>query len=173
MSSEERRLRAIEDLEAIKLLKARYALYADAKYTDDHERKSRADTDAVARQQAGCFTEDAEWDAGQFGVLKGRDALFENFRDKPWRFAMHLFLNPIIEIDDSRATGKWTIWMLATDAAGGKPVHMLGYTDDEYRKVDGRWLISKISLTQKFLTGWPDPWTGPDGPASFTPGGEH
>lgn len=166
----EARVAELEDVEAIKRLKARYALYADAKYTDRHERKSPAETDAVARQQAGCFTEDAQWDAGQFGLLEGRDALFENFRDKPWRFAMHLFLNPIIEVDGDRATGKWTIWMLATDAASGTPVHMLGYTDDTYRKVDGKWLMSRVVLTQKFLAGWPDPWTAVDGPAQFTPG---
>ena len=57
----ERRIRRLEDLEAIKQLKARYAAYCDANY----------DADALA----DLFTSDAVWDGGMLGRSEGREAI--------------------------------------------------------------------------------------------------
>ncbi len=138
----EKRIATLEAIEAIKTLKARYALYADRKYTNDHARQTEEEVDRVSHLQAACFTEDAEWDAGVFGIEKGREALFHNFRSKPWRFAVHVFSNPIISVNGDTANGMWTLWMLATVKATGVCLHSLSYTHDEYRCVDGEWLIS-------------------------------
>ena len=159
MKTVEERLRIVEDIEEIKHLKAWYAECADGKYTDDHRKKPVEDLDAVAWQQALCFTEDAAWDAGQFGVLNGRQALFESFRAKPWVFTMHMFMNPHIHVDGDTGTGRWVMWMLGTDEETGRPMHLCGYTNDEYRRVDGRWLFSKVVMTQKFLVPFDQPWT--------------
>jgi hypothetical protein len=153
----------LDDYEAIRNLKSWYAECADAKYTDGHQKKPKDELDAVAWQQAMCFTEDAEWDAGIFGVLRGRQALFENFRTKPWLFTMHLYTNPRLEVQGDRATGKWALWMVATEEGSGRPMHLCGYTDDEYRKVDGKWYFSKVALTQKFLVPFDQPWSPPAG----------
>lgn len=163
----EERIAELEAIEAIKRLKATYAMHADAKYTDRHARKPQEVVVKVARLQASCFTEDAEWDAGQWGVLRGRDALTENFATKPWRFAMHHFVSPIIEVDGDRAKGTWTMWMLGTVASSGECLHLSGYTYDEYRKVDGQWLISRIRVVDKFLTPFTRPWSEADGPSSY------
>ena len=159
MTSVEERLARQEDIEAIKNLKSWYAECADAKYTDDHRKKPSAELDTVAWKQATCFTEDAEWEAGQFGTLRGRQALYESFRSKPWLFTMHFFVNPRIEVHGDLATGKWLIWMIGTEEGTGQPVHMCGYTEDEYRKIDGKWYISKMRLTQKFLVPFGETWS--------------
>ena len=57
----ERRVRALEDIEAIKQLKYRYADACDRGY----------DADALA----DLFTEDAVWDGGLFGRYEGREAI--------------------------------------------------------------------------------------------------
>ena len=52
----EKRLQTLEDIEAIKRLKARYCAMCDAGY----------DSDGLA----GLFTEDAVWDGGSFGTRR-------------------------------------------------------------------------------------------------------
>lgn len=167
MSIAEKRLADLEAVDAIKRLKAQYAFHADAKYDDDHNPLPKEARYEAAWAQACCFTENAEWDAGQFGQLKGRQALFESFRDKPWRFALHQFANPIIEVDGDSGTGTWSMWMMATEAATTRCVHLAGYTFDHYRRIDGTWLIHQIKVTQKFLAAFNEPWTTEQGAASF------
>ena len=59
MASLEERIRRLEAIEEIKRMKARYALCADAKYTEDHRRKPQDEIDRIARNQVSVFTEDA------------------------------------------------------------------------------------------------------------------
>ena len=61
----DRRIRRLEDLEAIKQLKARYAALCDANY----------DADGLA----ALFTADAVWDGGQLGKSEGREAIRQFF----------------------------------------------------------------------------------------------
>src|ERR1700761_120138 len=100
----EERLAIAEATLEIMRLKAIYAECADGKYTDAHEKKPEAERDDVARRQAACFTEDGEFHAGAFGSVKGQAALFENFRSKPFIFAMHIFTNPLIDVDPTTGT---------------------------------------------------------------------
>jgi hypothetical protein len=66
MPTLEERIAHLEAIESIKQMKAHYALCSDAKYTEDHRRKPQAEIDAIARDQASVFTEDAVWDNGLF-----------------------------------------------------------------------------------------------------------
>jgi hypothetical protein len=159
MATIEERLRRLEDIDSIKRLKAVYAEWADAKYTAEHEKKTDAELHSIAWEQALCFTEDAQWRAGPFGQLDGRQAIYESFRAKSWRFTMHLFMNPIIEVNGDEATGRWLTWLLATDKIEQKPVHMVAATHDTYRRVDGRWLIATTRLDIKFMTEFGGPWS--------------
>ena len=81
MATLEARLLIAESTLEIMRLKSLYASYAYGKYTDDHRKKPAGERDMIARQQAECFTEDGEFDAGPVGgQARGRAALFENFR---------------------------------------------------------------------------------------------
>ena len=135
--------------------------FADGKYTDDHQKKPTEERDLVAWQQAECFTEDGEFDAGEYGCVKGRQAIFENFRAKPFIFAMHVFVNPAIDIDPSgeRATGRWVHHLFVTQDDTRTPVHGLGYTEDRYRRFDGHWLFSRVETRFKFLVPFTQPWS--------------
>ena len=79
------------------------------------------------------------------GCVKGRQAIFENFRAKPFIFAMHVFVNPAIDVDLSgdTASGRWVHHLFITQDDTRTPVHGLGYTQDLYRRVDGHWLFSR------------------------------
>src|SRR3954470_24068949 len=83
----ERRLQALEDAEAIRNLKARYAALCDRQY----------DADGIA----ALFTEDAVWDSPGLGRFEGREAIRSFFRggSQIFSLAIHYSLNGQIEVD--------------------------------------------------------------------------
>jgi len=92
----EKRVQVLEDIEAIKNLKARYAAVCDDKYNPPKGVK--------------LFTQDAVWDGGKdFGVHKGRAAIKKFFEGVAQNivFAVHYFLQPTIKVnkDGKTATG--------------------------------------------------------------------
>ena len=161
LQSIERRLRIAEATSAIVRRKSLYAEYADAKYTDAFEKKPEAERDEVAWKQARCFTEDGEFSAGAFGDVSGRQALFENFRAKPFLFAVHMFTNPVIDIDASAetGTGRWLHHLMVKQDDTQRCLHGIGYTYDRYRCVAGTWLFARVETRLKFLVPFTDPWT--------------
>ncbi len=64
----EKRLTQLEDIEAIRQLKARYCLYVD-------QRNERG--------RVSLFTEDAVWESDKFGIHEGREAIRTLFRGIP------------------------------------------------------------------------------------------
>ncbi|MEE9609276.1 MAG: nuclear transport factor 2 family protein [Myxococcota bacterium] len=153
----ESRLRAVEDIEAIKVLKARYGELVDARY-DLKGPKGRSELEALAKQIADLFTADAVWDGGRaLGVCKGRDEICERFLKPTLRFSWHYFVKPRIEVEGDSARGRWDILSPCT-TRDGRPHWMAGVEDDEYAKVDGRWLHSRMKLSVVFLAphdvGW-------------------
>ena len=89
------RITRLEDLEAIKQLKALYCEICD----DDHN------PDRIVE----IFTEDGIWEGRGIGTARGRDeirALFENFQ-RMMSFSQHMTMNPRIEVNGESATGTW------------------------------------------------------------------
>ena len=159
MESTETRLQRLEDIEAIKRLKARAGLLADSKYTADHQKRPQEEVDAVAWQQARCFAPDGRIRLGPNTVAQGHEALFRNFRFRPWRFALHMYYNPIIEWRGDIASGHWVFWCLATDETTAAPLHIGGYIKDEYVKIGSDWRFASTELFSRFSTGFGQAWT--------------
>jgi hypothetical protein len=153
----EARLRRVEDVEAIRRLKARYGDLADRRY-DPRGPLPRSALEPIARELAGLFTEDAEWDGGpSLGRCRGRQAIYERFLAPTLRFSWHYFVKPRIEVDGDAARGRWDVLAPCT-AADGRPFWMAGVEDDEYRRVDGVWLHRRMALEVVFFApharGW-------------------
>jgi hypothetical protein len=94
----ERRLIRLEDIEAIKQLKARYCEICD----DDHN------PDRIT----SVFAEDGIWESAEFGTGRGHAeirTLFQSFQELI-EFSQHNVMNPIIEVHGDRATGNGTSW---------------------------------------------------------------
>lgn len=157
----EQRLWNAESINEIIRLKSLYGEYADGKYTDAHEKKTQGERDEVAWQQARCFTEDGEFNAGEFGDVKGHQALFENFRAKPFIFAVHMFTNPVITITGDTGSGRWLHYLMFTTDEARQPVHGMGYTYDSYRCVDGAWRFARVETKLKFLVPFMQSWSPP------------
>ena len=98
----ERRLQVLEDTEAIRNLKARYAALCDNHY----------DADGIV----SLFTEDAVWESPALGRFEGRDAIRNFFRGASgiFSFAIHYSLNGHIEVDGDTARARWYLFMPCT-----------------------------------------------------------
>lgn len=141
-----RRVQALEDAEAIKKLKARYCDAADER-----------DEDAFV----GCFTQDAVWDGGSFGRYEGADAIRAFFRTIPdvLSWAIHYVMNPQIEVDGDRATGRWYLFEPCTMREGGdQAVWGAAAYREEYVRVDGEWRIENLVLAARFWTPYEMGW---------------
>ena len=142
----ERRLKALEDVEEIKRLKARYCGYCDDNY----------DADAIA----GLFTEDAVWDGGIRGRADGREEIRRFFVRASQRlpFAVHMVMNPIIEVDGDTAKGSWYLFQACTYAEGDQAVWGSGRYEEEYVRVNGKWMFQNLKLTSFFWTPFDQGW---------------
>lgn len=156
----ERRLQALEDLEAIKRIKATYAQAADGKYTADHQQKPQSELDRCARIQADLMTEDGIWDGRpQWEYSVGRETFYEVARHSVWSMATHYFVMPHIVVDKDTAHGTWYLWQTGTLLKTNRSMIMSAVTTDDYRKVSGHWFIAKTVFTLKYLTPIDVPWS--------------
>ena len=91
----EQRVQALEDINAIRHLKAQYAASCD-----DHD-----NPDGLA----ALFTEDAVWESQGLGRFAGRDAIREFFRgaSQLFTFAIHYSLNGQINVQGDTARAQW------------------------------------------------------------------
>ena len=142
----ERRLAALEGVEEIKRLKARYCAYCDDNY----------DVDNIV----SLFVEDAVWESATFGRFEGRDGIRKFFVDAPEMlpFAVHMVMNPIIEVNGDTATGIWYLFQACTFGESGRAVWGSARYDEEYVKDNGVWRFKHLVLTSHFWTPFDEGW---------------
>jgi hypothetical protein len=134
-----RGLAELEDLEAIRRLKADYCLLSDRGY-------SGAGDDP--RAVAALFHE-----TGQWGNAQGPDAIRELFgrfqRQLP--FAMHYALNPAVELDGDRAQATWH-GLIAATTDTGDGLWIGGLYHDQFVRTAGGWRFQRLVFVQAFRT---------------------
>ena len=140
MASLEQRIQTLEDIEAIKQLKARYWFACD-----------RRDAHGIR----DCFsTQDILIDfgfIGQFTDLEAFIELFLSMTDKPSHIDLHHGLAPEIEIiDPETAHGRWRMQFQLIETEAEVAQFMGGYYEDRYRKHDGEWKIATTKYTLTF-----------------------
>jgi len=134
MSDLEKRITRLEDIEAIKQLKARYSHICD----DDHN----------PDQIASVFAEDGVWESADFGQARGHEEikkLFSGFKEM-FTFSQHNMMNPVIEINGNTATGIWYIMGPWTLREGEKENWMALRYDDDYIKINGEWKYQHLRV---------------------------
>jgi hypothetical protein len=140
-----KRLEVLEDIEAIKKVKARYGQLVDQRYSGGVV-KGRKELEAIANEVVKLATEDAVWALGK--TCKGRKEIFEHLIEPRHNFGVHYFLTPDITVNGTVANGHWLYWMPATTRdKDNKAIWVAGFYDEEYIKVDGQWLIKDLKLT--------------------------
>jgi SnoaL-like domain len=151
----EKRITVLEDIEAIKKLKARYCAVCD----DDHN------PDEITK----LFADDGIWEGDGIGAHTGHAAirkLFEGFRDRI-SFSQHNVMNPRIEVDGDRARGIWYFLGPFTFRKGNRARWLAARYEDDYVKVNGEWKFQHLRaigrMSAPYETGWANQeagWTG-------------
>ena len=140
----EKRLQAIEDLEAIKKLHQNYINLMD---------------DIQYDKVIDLFTDDATVEVRDSGVKRGKKELSEIYmeikgfyRGGVARHVGHLAIEPDITVTGNTAKGVWLIYLLQS-----KPSvqWVQGKNECEYKKLNGTWKISQLKFTRT-LASRPD-----------------
>ena len=142
----ESRIMDLEAADEIRNLKATYAAACDDNYNPD----------AIA----ALFVEDAVWESDGLGNFEGREAIREFFRgiSSYFTFALHYGLNPKIEVAGDTANARWYLFMPCTVSDGGRALWRAGIDDEEYVRVDGRWMFKRKKSTTIFNTPFEEGW---------------
>jgi hypothetical protein len=146
----EARLTRMEDIEAIKQLKALYCEICD----DDHN------PDRIVT----IFTEDGVWEGRGIGTATGHAeirALFERFQ-KMMSFSQHMTMNPRIEVNGERAKGTWYFFGPFTFRENNQAKWQATRYHEDYAKVNGVWKIKHLrirgpGMSANYETGWARP----------------
>lgn len=132
------RLQQLEDIEAIRQLKALYCAGCD----NDHH----------AEQLLALFTHDAVWEASGLGRFEGHAAIrgfMLNLRDSGrLRNSAHNVFNPIIDVTGDTATGHWRLLMLYTanldDGLTTQCFRIIGWYRERYVKTTQGWQFKSV-----------------------------
>ena len=140
------RIRHLEDIEALRNLKAEYAAACDDNYDAD--------------RLAALFVEDATWESQGMGKYEGREAIREFFRgiSGHFVFALHYGLNPHIEVAGDTARARWYLFMPCTVGDTGKAMWRAGLDEEEYVRVEGRWMYRSKKSAPFFHTTFEEGW---------------
>ena len=151
-----KRLQVLEDIEAIKKMKAAFHGLCDEGYKD---------LDTIM----DFFVEDGVWNGESFGTYEGRAAIRTFFASAPKMlpFVRHQIVNPIIEVDGDTAAGQWYLLQPCTMAGDGgddgeQAVWGSAKYNETYVKVNGHWKFRRLGVTLGFWTpyeqGWAKQW---------------
>jgi hypothetical protein len=128
----EKRITLLEDIEAIKKLKAEYCDICD----DAHN------PDRIVR----IFASDGTWEGAGIGAHTGHPAirkLFEGFAERI-AFSQHNVMNPRIEVNGNRAKGSWYFMGPFLFRKGNRQLWLTARYEDDYVKINGKWKFQHL-----------------------------
>jgi len=139
----EKRVRVLEDLEAIRDLHHEYVFRLNNRQWDDI---------------IDCFVEDATANIGAHGLRKGKAEITQLFKERISRMNVgkvrdaHFVATPVISVDGDKAKGHWLMYIMVADPTTGTIRCTQGRHDCEYVKVDGRWKFQSVKYTRPWPT---------------------
>lgn len=145
MSDVEERLQRLEDIEAIKQLKASYCYDVD---------------DGNIDSLVDLFAQNAVWEGKGMGRYEGREAIRGFFQNLPNQlsFALHWVMNPRIEIDGDVAHGDWYLLEPCTTNRREMAIWGAGRYRERYVREGTGWKFEEVLLTPVFWTPFDQGW---------------
>ncbi len=148
------RMRVLEDREQIRELTHRYmqAMH-DARWEDAVE----------------CFADDAEYDHGLLGELRGKQdlrAFYTKFMpvfETAGGWSYDVLGNPILEVDGDRAQGRWFLLTFLIDPDTQKPAWAFATLEYEYAREAKGWRFKKNRCIHEHILAPYDKGWGPAG----------
>ena len=137
MTTLEQRIQVLEDIEAIRKLKAMNCAACD----DDHN----------PDKLGPLFAQDATWEATVMGKAEGREAIKAYLAavgtSGRIRNSAHHAINPIIDVEGDHATGHWRLIMLYTENLGAGEVRyqrIIGWYRESYVRTAEGWKFQTL-----------------------------
>lgn len=131
-----------EDVEDIKQLKITYCSLLDARLVDD---LVELFTDDATCEFEAVFGSEEE------GRWEGKEAIRRGYQTKwgdtgsPWT-SIHAVTNAVVQVDGDTATGRHYLLDYLMVVPDRTPLTLLGIYDEEYRREDGSWRISRCRI---------------------------
>lgn len=148
----EERLRVLEDIEAIKKLRATYCYLVDAGVAGD---ASKLD------ELLDLFTDDARAEYGDYGIYEGKESIRQFFKElipAVLSYSAHMVHNPVIEVEGDRAKGKWYFEAACTFSMANRATWAQGKYIEEYLKVEGIWKWKSLKVVFDYFTPFDEGW---------------
>ncbi|HXR35713.1 MAG TPA: nuclear transport factor 2 family protein [Candidatus Binataceae bacterium] len=153
----EAKVQVLNDREALRLLRYRYHEYIN---------------EAQFAKIVDLFTDDGELEFGPLGKAKGREPIMAFFkklgpsssspsgagRGPHFSFVKQYIHNHVVEVHGDRATG--FSYLEAKPIINGEAYIVAGRYDDEYRRVDGQWLFTRMNFTIHIAVPHKEGWAG-------------
>jgi hypothetical protein len=141
------RITRLEDIEAIKQLKARYCDICD----DDHN----------AQRIPEVFAANAIWEGRGIGRAEGHEEIQDLFRrfHEAISFSQHMAVNPVIDVDGGTASGTWYFFGPFTMREDNRAVWQAARYHEQYVKENGEWKILRLTvrgprMSADYHKGW-------------------
>jgi hypothetical protein len=142
----EKQLTELQDIEAIKNLKAEYCDICDDAHNPD--------------RIVTIFADDGIWEAAGVGYAKGPAelrTLFKSFADRI-SFSQHNVFNPRITVQGSEAHGSWYFLGPFTFRKDKRQVWIAARYEDDYIKVNGTWKFKHLHAFNRMLAPYEEGW---------------
>lgn len=135
------RVERMESIEAIRALRARY-----------HE---------LVNEDAGnrlyeLFAPDAYVTYGGRPEVRGRDNIRAFFASFPVQTARQFIHSHVVQVQGDRGTG--SSYLDGRPVRDGKSFYVVGRFDDEYIRLEGRWLFQRVTLSVHYMIEAAERW---------------
>ncbi|MGQ1910729.1 nuclear transport factor 2 family protein [Marinifilum sp. RC60d5] len=140
----EQRIQRLEDLEAIKTLQSTYGHFVD---------KGWDEKEMITDRLEEVFTEDAIWESKEQDMsVQGIQQIAELFKmmDARSELFIHSFSNPIIDLQEDKATATWRL-ISPMKLDGGELQNMLASYNNEYVRTPEGWRIKVLRLIPAYM----------------------
>jgi hypothetical protein len=152
----ESRVQRLEDIEAIRQLKALYCSCVDVGWKGESpDRKAKLIDDVFAAD----IVFEVLTAEGFSDRFVGRDEVRERYDSAiaPFPFGVHYTMNPIIEVDGDTAKGRWPVLVPLIDPDGNAKWFSGKYIEEYTREAAG-WRISYLRQDVAFYTPFSQAW---------------
>lgn len=148
----EARIRRLEDIEAIRNLKALYCSLVDGAVAGDASK---------AVELAGFCVQGSWADFGDFGRFEGQEGLLLFFRDVVpgiLSYSAHMVHNPVIAVEGDSARGEWVFEVPSTLRANDMAGWLQGRYVEEYVRTAQGWRFKSITAVFDYATPFDEGW---------------
>lgn len=141
-----RQITVLQDIEAIKKLKAEYCDVCDDEHNQD--------------RIVAIFAEDGIWEGKGIGRAQGHAEirrLFKSFEERI-SFSQHNVFNPRIEVNGNEARAHWYFLGPFTFRKGNRQLWLAARYEDDYVKINGAWKFKHLRAFGRMAAPYEEGW---------------